>query len=221
MDKRTKEKRNGDRLRPLRKVIGASQERFAEIIGISHDTIRSIEAGRRALTDEILEKIAVAVGAKWNDQLAAWDFAYAPNNMSDSIPFTREIFTEYRRVIETPPGNTDSWQEHVAWEIKRLFEHVPAKNWYPLLFRIEACIRDWQSEFKIEGKLRLAKDFEIDLGECLEKSRPAFLMVFNPQTGKIDQFMPVPAEAPEIHKPDFPAASVFPVKTSKKKTLDR
>lgn len=222
MEDRPKEKKGDDRLRILRQALGVSQKQVAEMIGISLETVRSIEAGRRKLTNEVLGEVEVAIGAKWNPEAELWEFGFKPNDVKELIPFTRELYTEYRRVIETPPGNKESWRGHVLWEVERLLDNVSDDRWYPLLFRIERCLRNWRREFNIEGTLLRTPDgYEVSLGEYLDQSRPAFLVVFNPKTGKIEQFMLVPAESSEIHKLGFPAGVLDPVKLSKKKSAKR
>ena len=50
-------------LKKLRYVLGKSQEQFAAMIGVSVDTIRSIETGRARLTEKVDTKIRLATGA--------------------------------------------------------------------------------------------------------------------------------------------------------------
>lgn len=60
----------GKRVQKLRKSIGYTQERFAEIVGISRTHIGHIEQGRKSPSLKTLEKIARALKIKLGDLLS-------------------------------------------------------------------------------------------------------------------------------------------------------
>lgn len=65
-DKILNEKRKvmGERIREMRTAQGWTQEQIAEIAGITTSNLARIEAGRYAVSLDILNKIAVALNAE-------------------------------------------------------------------------------------------------------------------------------------------------------------
>lgn len=89
------DKRPGQRVAQLRKVIGKSQSQFAAMVGVSKHTIISVENGRNQLSRKLAERIHAATGASlmpdgppnfgWNkeytvDQFNRWRHDYYPSN---------------------------------------------------------------------------------------------------------------------------------------------
>lgn len=65
-DSRLKDKRKamGESIRNLRTAQGWEQEQLAQIAGITAANVRSVEAGKYAVNIDVLNKIAVALGAE-------------------------------------------------------------------------------------------------------------------------------------------------------------
>ena len=59
-----KRKAMGDSIRKMRTAHGWKQEQLAQITGITDANVRSIEAGKYAVNIDVLNKIAVALGAE-------------------------------------------------------------------------------------------------------------------------------------------------------------
>ena len=59
-----KRKAMGKSIRKMRTCQGWTQEQFADIAGITAANVRSIEAGKYAVNIDVLNKIAVALGAE-------------------------------------------------------------------------------------------------------------------------------------------------------------
>ena len=59
-----KRKAMGESIRAMRTVQGWTQEQLAYIAGITTANVRSIEAGQYAVNIDVLNKIAVALGAE-------------------------------------------------------------------------------------------------------------------------------------------------------------
>ena len=57
----------GKRIQKLRKALDYSQEKFAEIIGISRTHIGHIEQGRKSPSLKVLERIAKVLKVKTGD----------------------------------------------------------------------------------------------------------------------------------------------------------
>ena len=59
-----KRKAIGDSIRTMRTAKGWEQDQLAQIAGITTANIRSVEAGKYAVNIDVLNKIAVALGAE-------------------------------------------------------------------------------------------------------------------------------------------------------------
>ena len=59
-----KRKAMGESIRAMRTDQGWTQKQLAEIAGITAANVRSIEAGKYAVNIDVLNKIAVALGAE-------------------------------------------------------------------------------------------------------------------------------------------------------------
>ena len=59
-----KRKAIGDSIRTMRTAKGWEQDQLAHIAGITTANIRSVEAGKYAVNIDVLNKIAVALGAE-------------------------------------------------------------------------------------------------------------------------------------------------------------
>ena len=57
----------GNRIRELRKTLGISQEKLAEIAGIDRTYLASVENGKRNISSVNLEKIIVALNVTISD----------------------------------------------------------------------------------------------------------------------------------------------------------
>lgn len=57
----------GNRIRELRKTLGISQEKLAEIAGIDRTYLASVENGKRNISIVNLEKIIVALNVTISD----------------------------------------------------------------------------------------------------------------------------------------------------------
>ena len=59
-----KRKAMGESIRMMRTAQGCEQEQLAQIAGITAANVRSIEAGKYAVNIDVLNKIAMALGAE-------------------------------------------------------------------------------------------------------------------------------------------------------------
>ena len=59
-----KRKAMGENIRMMRTAHGWEQEQLAQIAGITDANVRSIEAGKYAVNIDVLNKIAMALGAE-------------------------------------------------------------------------------------------------------------------------------------------------------------
>ena len=59
-----KRKAMGESIRSMRTAPGREQEQIAQIAGITAANVRSVEAGKYAVNIDVLNKIAMALGAE-------------------------------------------------------------------------------------------------------------------------------------------------------------
>ena len=59
-----KRKAMGESIRAMRTAQGWEQEQLAQIAGITAANVRSIEAGKYAVNIDVLNKVAIALGAE-------------------------------------------------------------------------------------------------------------------------------------------------------------
>jgi transcriptional regulator with XRE-family HTH domain len=76
------------RVAELRKIIGKSQSQFAAMLGVSKDTIISVENGRNQLSRNLVKRIEIATGAELSDGKLESPFSQAD--------YTRNDFNRWR-----------------------------------------------------------------------------------------------------------------------------
>lgn len=82
----------GTRIKEIRKKRGLSQEKFAELVDISQNTLSYIETGNHFCSAETLEKIITALEVEPNE---LFDFGHQRNN--------DELLTEINKMLSKNP----------------------------------------------------------------------------------------------------------------------
>ena len=77
----------GERIRERRQEIRLSQEAFAELAGVSVNTVIRVEGGRTAMSVEIFAKMAEALGVNAGELLGGQIFGAAGINRLDKVIF--------------------------------------------------------------------------------------------------------------------------------------
>ena len=89
-----KKRTTHDRLKVLRKIIGLTQQQFAERVGVSYQTILAVETGQRPMTKRLGVLVACATGVS-----AFWimDESASPAKPLNELqePYTREFFEKH------------------------------------------------------------------------------------------------------------------------------
>ncbi|QNK57446.1 helix-turn-helix domain-containing protein [Paenibacillus sp. PAMC21692] len=106
----------GEQIRKARKVKGMTQERLAELSGLSFSYISDVERGTRNISLESLEKIVTALNIKPAQLFADIDEAVHPNDIvhnrldslhtllidrdADEIAFVIKVAQEFLMTVE-------------------------------------------------------------------------------------------------------------------------
>ena len=86
----------------LRKLIGKTQEQFAVMLGVSKDTIVSVENGRNRLTPGLASRIHVATGASPSSLLA-----------NTGVLMVADHYGHERGTSEYTKGSFEKWRKDV------------------------------------------------------------------------------------------------------------
>lgn len=153
MPKKPKSENEDNPLRQLRELLASpgrariSQPEFAQICGISANTIKKIEFGSRSLNPSILTKIRIATGgAQWGPEDRRWT-----RNGKD--PFTFADFSEHRKRVLNPSAIDQAIKavmvDLIHRRIEWLFENIPAKSWEGLRSRLNIFLEECKRELRI------------------------------------------------------------------------
>jgi transcriptional regulator with XRE-family HTH domain len=116
-----------------------SQKSLAELCQIPIDTIKSIEAGRLALSSDVQRKIAEETGAHWHPKKARW-------TRFDRTEFSFSSFWDYHREKLKRPIVAEALVDLIHSRIDWLFKSVRDEDWQRLRSRVnhflEECKRD-------------------------------------------------------------------------------
>jgi DNA-binding XRE family transcriptional regulator len=84
----------------LRKIIEKTQEQFALMLGVSKDTIVSVENGRNRLTPRLAKRIYIATGALPSSLEANTGEVLAQDHTTRGpvMPYTKDYFDHWRKI---------------------------------------------------------------------------------------------------------------------------
>jgi transcriptional regulator with XRE-family HTH domain len=95
----------------LRKIIGKSQSQFAAMLGVSKDTIISVENGRNQLSKKLEARITITTGANFRKD--GWS-----NGLED---YTLERFNDFRKEFHESDEETKANIDDVKFWIETIF----------------------------------------------------------------------------------------------------
>jgi hypothetical protein len=149
MPRPAKRENENNALRQLRTLLkdpaeggNISQQKLAEICQIPWDTIKSIEAGRMALSPNVRRKIAEETGAHWDYEKARW-------TRFDKTEFTFSFFSDYRQWRLKRPIIDKALVDSIHRRIDWLFEKVPDEDWERLRSRMNYFLEECKREYRI------------------------------------------------------------------------
>ncbi len=136
----------------LRKIIGKSQSQFAAMLGVSKDTIISVENGRNQLSKKLEARITIATGANFKEE--AWG-----NGLQD---YTLETFNEYRQGFHELDEETSKTRiEAVKFWMETIFKAARKpgvggnRDRFPAVFHsLLEWFRDVHENFKLGPEIR-------------------------------------------------------------------
>ena len=89
--------KQGRMVTQLRKIIGKSQSQFAAMLGVSKDTIISVENGRNQLSKSLAGKILISTGVSFTDNI--WHKGLEDYTKTDFDEFRKEFYSPYNETI--------------------------------------------------------------------------------------------------------------------------
>jgi transcriptional regulator with XRE-family HTH domain len=135
-------------LKLLRTITGASQQGFAEAIGLSWNSIRSIEIGRRALTNERLSQIQSTIGAIWDEPNQQWYFD--PGGFSGRrMPYLREHYETFRLELRREVREREFATYYLTWRFLQFCTGMPDAKFNAWFWRMEQRFNRWAKEFNL------------------------------------------------------------------------
>lgn len=169
MARPSKRKIEDNPLRQLRSLKGTKekpipQHELARIVGMSVNTLRSIEAGSRPLGKSTLQKIEWRLGLTWDQESRQWicrRMTWRPGNKSkvETSVATGAHIEAYRAIMEQVGTlGQDRDRDAVKMRIDALFDQIPKASWMRLLGRIQSFLdqlpKEFSEEFREKSVLR-------------------------------------------------------------------
>jgi transcriptional regulator with XRE-family HTH domain len=129
-------------LRKLREALGTDglplpQHKLAELLGVSPETVKSIEAGRRGITEKLDEWIAIHLGAWWFEKARYWVSigTLEPLNPENSRGWRKATFD---RELET---------HALMLRLMLVLEYAPEKRFREIADTVEMKLQEILQEF--------------------------------------------------------------------------
>jgi hypothetical protein len=151
----------GNALRLLREVLSdrgprypISQEELASIIDVPVSTVRSVECGRRKLSDGLLVNVVIATGAEWHEEKKCW-VVCSPSAEVSEEPFSLPFYKDFVKQRERRPRNAYFKQAKLQHVIATIFCMIPESRWWDLYLRFRGFIFDLDEEFDLAGLIKL------------------------------------------------------------------
>jgi transcriptional regulator with XRE-family HTH domain len=155
-------------LKLLRTITGASQQRFAEAIGFSWSSIRSIEIGRRVLTDERLSQIQMTIGAIWDEPNRQWYFD--PGGFfGRRMPYLREHYETFCLELRREARERKLATYYMTWRFLQVCTAMSDATFNGWFWRMEQRFNTWAKEFNLvhEGVLEIEPLWDSKLGRTV------------------------------------------------------
>jgi hypothetical protein len=142
----------------LRGILKISQQRLAEVIGISTDSIGSAEIGRRAkgtLTSAQREQVQATTGAIWDPHLRQWFFD--PGGFANRrAPYLREHFDTYRAELNREARQRAEIIYYLMLKTYFFSASIPDAGFNTWFWRLEQQFDRWSEEFGLKHKIEFS-----------------------------------------------------------------
>src|ERR1035437_1167265 len=111
----------------LRNLIGKTQEQFAVMLGVSKDTIVSVENGRNRLTPGLASRIHIATGASQSSLLQDTGVVTVGDDHGyerDASEYTPESFAKWRKNVFGSDPDDQAGRKRAA---QFFFDHIKGR----------------------------------------------------------------------------------------------
>jgi transcriptional regulator with XRE-family HTH domain len=153
----------------LRHVIGLSQPKFARLLGVSFDTVASLEVGRARVTPFILEKVQFATGAVWDEKNQLWRLdPWVRHFLKEEIGarYTSEIYERFRDLSPVSPIHHKAASTAMVNTLRDLCQAMPLERYVELVQKFGRFLDECQPMLRREAKLDKGTNAEaLDRGE--------------------------------------------------------
>jgi hypothetical protein len=149
----------------LRALMGDGPEapiaptEFSRLTGISLDSIRSIESGRRPLSDTVQRKIKLSISAVWDHPTDRWVWAY-----DRAVPFSRDVYRTFASRIVLNAYQMDLDAHAVLLRVLGLLREADQERYHALIFSVHESLADLEREFGNERTRKVFDATEISIG---------------------------------------------------------
>ena len=136
-------------LKVLRTITGTSQRKFAEAIGFTWNTLRSIEINRRPLTPEGLVQIQISIGAIWDPHNRQWYFdpgGFAGRRM----PYLREHFQTFCQELRSEARERAMIVYYLTLRFHHFCTAIPSAAFNGWFWRVVLKFDKWAEQFNLK-----------------------------------------------------------------------
>jgi hypothetical protein len=132
---------------------------FSRLTGISLDSIRSIESGRRPLSDTVQRKIKLSISAVWDHPTGRWVWAY-----NRAVPFSRDVYRTFASRIVLNAYQLDLDAHAALLRVLGLLREADPERYHALIFSVHESLADLEREFGNERTRKVFDATEISIG---------------------------------------------------------
>jgi hypothetical protein len=124
--------------------VTLSQTLLSPITDVPLDTLKAVESGRiEKLSDRILHRIRIQIGAAWNKEDKRWRF-WTP----DGPLYTREHYQQYRDfLLSQQILHLDNDAFFIFYRIKLLLENSIRRDQFTLFFELNSFLEEARKRF--------------------------------------------------------------------------
>lgn len=140
-----------------------TQSKLGAMLGISAETLKSIEGSRRrqgALSKQVKDAAWIYLGAKWNPKRSRWEASRFDHEagVEKIAPYTRVHYEQRKNAAFDPEAEIAALQA----KLRALLESVPDRHFPILSDTVNIALDDFRDRFNVRIKNR--HDFTCDFG---------------------------------------------------------
>jgi transcriptional regulator with XRE-family HTH domain len=127
-------------IRELRRQLGITQDRLAQILGTNGDEIRNLENGRMKMRDDLFRRITFAIGAEYSSDRKVW-LLYASKKPCDSTTFMM-----WRQSSRPDAATKRADFKALSYRIASLLAHTKPDEYNVVFSKISKFLEDCLAE---------------------------------------------------------------------------